>query len=277
MPHLDVPDASLYYETDGHISAPALLLIHAGVAHLRMWDPLIEALAANHFVIRYDTRGYGQTSASNAEFSNRADALAVLDHLGVARATVIGCSRGGSIAIDIAVENPERVAGLVTIGSGPSGFPDVALTDAEETGFRELGLLFEAQDWHRLCRAEVELWDFGPRRRQADLDPEFVRLAYELHRMNAAHRAERPAPTPLKPPAYGRVATLTVPALVTVGECDLSPALAEYEYLVTTIPGADGHVFPRTAHLPSVESPDEFLRVLMGWLLEADARLSRIV
>lgn len=268
MPHLDVPGAVLYYESDGLASAPALLLIHAGVANLRMWDPLVAALARDHFVIRFDTRGYGQTRASNAGFSNRADALAVLTHLGVVAATLIGCSRGGSIALDLAVESPDRVSGVVTIGSGPSGFPAVPLTEAEDAGFRELELLFEAQDWHLLCRKEVELWDFGPRRRVDNLDPEFVKRAYDLHRVNAAHRAERPTPTPLDPPAYGRVGTLTLPALITVGDYDLSPALAEFEYLRATIPVADGHVFADTAHLPSVEQPAEFERVLVDWLSE---------
>ena len=91
MPRLDVPGASLYYETQGDPASPALLLIHAGIATLRMWDPQVAALAAHHYVIRFDTRGFGQTTTENVEFSNRADAAALLDHLGVARVTVIGC------------------------------------------------------------------------------------------------------------------------------------------------------------------------------------------
>jgi len=98
MPQLDVNGASLYYETDGASEHPALLLIHAGIANLRMWDPQIAALAASHYVVRFDTRGYGQSETQNVDFSNRADALAVLDHVGVHKATIIGCSRGGSIA-----------------------------------------------------------------------------------------------------------------------------------------------------------------------------------
>ena len=62
MPQLDVNGAVLYYETHGHISDPAILLIHAGVANLRMWDGLVPMLDRDHFVIRYDTRGFGNTS-----------------------------------------------------------------------------------------------------------------------------------------------------------------------------------------------------------------------
>ncbi|WP_022887180.1 alpha/beta fold hydrolase [Glaciibacter superstes] len=146
MPHIDVPGASLYYEADGHTSKPALLLIHAGIATLRMWDQQIAALATDHYVIRYDTRGFGQTKTENVEYSDRADALAVLSHLGVLKATIIGASRGGGIAIDIAVDSPERVSGLVTIGSGPSGFPDVELSDAENSQGAGLDAAVEAKD-----------------------------------------------------------------------------------------------------------------------------------
>ena len=61
MPHLSVPGAELYYEAEGPASAPAVLLVHAGIASLRMWDPLVPALVDDHYVVRFDTRGFGQT------------------------------------------------------------------------------------------------------------------------------------------------------------------------------------------------------------------------
>ncbi|MBB5633039.1 pimeloyl-ACP methyl ester carboxylesterase [Cryobacterium mesophilum] len=268
MPHLEVSGARLYYETDGHISSPAVLLIHAGIANLRMWDPQVPALASRHLVIRFDTRGYGETETEDVPFSNREDAIALLDHLGVARATVIGCSRGGSIGIDLAIEHPDRVAGIVTIGSGPSGFPEVELTEREDELFDELDALFEAKDWEQLARREAELWDFGPLRSAQDLDPSFVATAYELNAANVRHTTEKPTTIPLEPPAYDRVVDIAVPALVMVGDHDLSPTLAQYEYLLSTIPGADGCRFPDSAHLPSVEQPAEFERVLLAWLDE---------
>jgi 3-oxoadipate enol-lactonase len=268
MPHLDVPGASLYYETDGHISKPALLLIHAGIATLRMWDPQVPALADDHFVVRFDARGFGQTDTEDGEFSNRADALALLDHLGVARGTLIGCSRGGTIALDLAVEHPDRVAGLVVIGSGPSGFPDTELTEVEDARFDEIDRAFEAQDWHRLARLEAAVWDFGPLRREEDLNPDFVTTAYALNRVNVIHAEEKPVSIPLEPPAYDRVVDIDVPTLVAVGEYDMSEVLAAYEYLLTTVPNADGCVLRDTAHLPNVERPEVVERVLVDWLAD---------
>jgi len=266
MPHLDVPGATLYFETDGEASAPALLLIHAGIANLRMWDPQVDALKGGHYVVRFDTRGFGKTRTDDVEFSDQADAVSILDHLGVERATVIGCSRGGRIAIDLALEHPERVAGLVTIGSAPSGFPDLELTAEEDELFDRMDAAFDAKDWQTLNDLEVRLWSVGPLRREEDLDPAFVATAYELNRANLPHVEEQPTPIPLEPPAYDRVVDIDVPALVMVGDHDLSEHLAQYEYLSTNLPRADSVRFPSSAHIPNVEQPEEFERVLLDWL-----------
>lgn len=266
MPHLDASGASLYYETDGSPDAPALLLIHAGVANLRMWDPQVEALAREHFVVRFDTRGFGLTETQNVEFSNRADALAVLDSLGVHKATLIGCSRGGTIAIDLALESPGRVLGLCVIGSGPSGFPELELTSREDELVDQQDAAYEAGDWPLLVRLETQFWYFGPERDKADLDPRFVRQAYELASVNLPRMEDAPVPVPLEPPAHDRLADITVPTMVMVGEHDVSAALAQFEYLLTAIPQADGARFAHSAHLPNVEQPEEFERVLLEWL-----------
>lgn len=268
MPQLEVTGASIYYETAGSQADPALLLIHAGIATLRMWDAQIDALSRDHFVIRFDTRGYGRTESQNIEFSNRADALAVLDEVEVLKATVIGASRGGSIAIDLALEAPGRVRGLVAVGSGPSGFPEVELTAREDELFDGLDTAYETGDWASLNRLEAELWDFGPLRAKDDLDPAFVARAYELNAANLARAEESPMPQPLDPPAYGRVSDIEVPTLVAVGDHDITPALTQYEYLVTTIPNADGCRFADSAHIPSVEQADEFTRILTAWLAD---------
>jgi 3-oxoadipate enol-lactonase len=269
MPHVDVPGARLFYETAGHASGEPLLLLHAGIATGRMWDPLIETLAAEHYVLRYDCRGFGRTDCEASGFSNRDDARAILDHLGIARATFVGASRGGRIALDVAVETPDRVAGLVTIGSGPGGFPEVELTDQEEALCSELDRAWEDRDFGRMVDLETRLWAIGPLRSEEDLNPEFVRFAYELGRANLHHRPGVEAVADeLEPPAYDRVVDLDIPALVTVGEFDITPALVQFEYLAATIPGACRHVFPNTAHLPSVEHPDQFLALLSPWLAE---------
>lgn len=272
MPHLDVPGARLYYETHGHAGDKPLLLIHAGIATLRMWDPIVDDLASDHYVVRYDARGHGDTTCGPEAYSDRDDARAILDHLGVEQPTIVGASRGGRIGLDIATESPERVAGIVTIGSGPSGFPETELTDAEEELCTKLDEAWEAKDHERIADLEVRLWSIGPLRDEQDLDDGFVRTAFQLNRSNLKHQNNAIGPSiDLEPPAYDQVVDIEVPALVTVGEFDITPALIQFQYLAETIPEATRHVFPDTAHLPSVEHPQEFLEVLTPWL--ADHRL----
>ena len=266
MPHLDVFGASLYYETDGVPGSPPLLLVHAGVATLRMWDEQVTALAREHYVIRYDCRGFGETEAQALPYSDVDDAIAILDHLGIDSMTVIGASRGGRIAIDLALVHPDRVRGLVTLCSNPGGFESDAETSREKELFAALDELEAAGEWEKLLRAEVELWDFGPLRSADDLDPAFVARAYTLAMANIDHGSNQPPALPLDPPAFGRVDAITVPALVTVGAFDIAEMLAAYEYLLATLPQATGYVFPSAAHLPNVEFPGETEAVLTGWL-----------
>ena len=269
MPHLSVPGAELAYESDGRASAPALLLLPAGIATLRMWDPQVEALAADHLVVRYDPRGFGATRHDPAvPFLNHADALAVLDHLGVDRATLVGASRGGRLALDVALHAPDRTSGVVVIGAEPSGSPELPRSDEEARRFDELDRLDPALDARRLIRLETALWAVGPERLEADLDPAFVRRAHELNEPNIAHATDDGTVVPLEPPAFGRLGDIRTPVLVMVGEHDVSATRSHYEHQLEALPDATGYRFRDAAHLPSVERPDEFLRVLLDWLGE---------
>ena len=266
MPTLDVPGASLYYETDGRISDPAVLLIHAGVATLRMWDPQAEALARDHFVVRYDTRGFGRTTCDDSTYSDRADAIDLLDHLGVPAATVIGASRGGRIATDLALEHPDRVTGLVTVGAGLGGFDYPQPTEAEAALIRRIAAAEESGEWELANSLDVELWCIAPTRNATELDPAFVETAFALNRDNLGHERERPEPIALSPSAWARLEELALPTLVTVGDSDISEATTVFEAVTGRLPAAESHVFAGAAHLPSVERPAEFGRVLGDWL-----------
>src|SRR4051812_46542248 len=98
MPEIELNDAKLYYEVAGQ--GRAFVMLHAGIAHSAMWDPQFEHFARHYRVIRYDQRGFGKTVTRTKKFDRRADLLALLDHLDVERAIVMGCSMGGGIALD---------------------------------------------------------------------------------------------------------------------------------------------------------------------------------
>lgn len=266
MTFLDLDGARLHYDVAGPSDAPALLLLHAGVATSAMWDPQWDDLARDHRVIRYDLRGYGRTESDDVAFSNRADAIAVLDAVGVERATLVGASRGGTIAIDTAVEFPHRVIGVAAVGSAASGMPYADGTPEELAIDEEIEALFEAGDAAAALRREVELWWVGPRRRPEDVDPAFLAAGYADNLANLPREGENAQPHPLDPPAWGRLADLGIPFLFAVGDEDLSTEIANARTLADAVPGSEHHVFAGAAHIPNVEKPDEFLRVLRDWL-----------
>jgi len=268
MPLLAVPGDELAYDADGPVSAPALVLLHSGVATMRMWDPQLPELTRTHRVIRLDLRGFGATTHEDVPYSNRADVRAVMDHLAVPSATIVGAGRGATIALDLALESPDRVDGLVLIGGGPSGFARSALTEDEHRRFDQLDAAADAGDRHALLRLETGLWAAGAHRLESDLDPDFVAFAHELAAANAGQPEGVGTAEPLQPPAVDRLSELTVPALVMVGEYDLSPARAQYAHLLEALPDATGFCFQDAAHLPNLEHPAEFAHVVLDWLAE---------
>ena len=265
---MPVDGGVLAAERDGDPALPVLLLMHAGIATRRMWDPLVPALAEEFFVLRYDCRGFGESTTAGVRYSNRADAVAVLEAAGAGSATVIGASRGGHIALDTALEHPDRVRALVLIGAGPSGWDDWTMEPHEEALVDETDAAEEAEDWERLFELELDLWSVGPQRARAEVDPAFLDRARTLGRSNLpAFTADgQGTPLPLDPPAVGRLSEVTAPALVLVGEHDLSFVRAQHRFLADQLPAASAGVIPGTAHLPSVERPGAVLEVLLPWL-----------
>ncbi len=265
MPVLEVPGARLAYDTAGDPSRPALLFVHAGVATRAMWDPQFDDLSADHFVIRYDTRGYGESPGADEEFADRHDVIAILDAVDAERATLIGASRGGRIALDALLDAPARVTGLVTVGSTPGGQHDGDATPREQQMIAQMEAASEAGDYEELVRIEVAYWDLGPTRDVGDVDPAFLTRAIELN-VGAAHWDFAGLDQPLEPAAVSRLGEVRVPTLVVVGDHDETDSRAGYDLLVDGIAGAEGFRFADSAHLPSVEHPERFTARLREFL-----------
>ena len=155
--HCEVAGGRIYYEVEG--DGEPVLFIHAGVANLRMWDQQAAALGDRYRVIRFDTRGYGRTESDHVEFSNRADAAAVLDEVGEVSAHIVGLSRGGHIALDFALEYPTRTRSLAVVAGGVGGYesPSTSTVDWDEVEAWE-----QAKDWDRLTEFETAYWVDGP-------------------------------------------------------------------------------------------------------------------
>ena len=142
-----VPGGTLNVVDEGE--GPPILLLHAGVADLRAWDDVVPHLTrAGHRVIRYDIRGLGRSITEDVEFSHRADLRAVLHAAGVERAVLVGNSKGGQIAIDTAIESPERAVAVVGVAAGLGGFdggmtPDRRFWARRQSRARDYAITFD--------------------------------------------------------------------------------------------------------------------------------------
>ena len=269
MPTLAVDGGCLYHETAG--SGQPVVFIHAGIADSRMWQPQWDAFAARYQVVRYDTRGYGQTVSEDVPYSNRADLLALLDHLGLQRAAIIGCSRGGQIAADFALEHPDRVTALVLICAGMGGGQGEPKAE-EEAVFEEAWAAEQAGDWAKVIDLDVRCWvdGFGrPMDAETDARLEPVRaLVREMEWASVTHNGEGGQPVVLTPPAAGRLGELRVPALILSAQYDEWVTQQFAQAYAAGIPGARLVTLP-TAHLPNLELPDEFNGLVLDFLAQA--------
>lgn len=269
---LEVAGGRLHYEVDG--SGPPLVLIHAGIANLRMWDPQVAELATRYRVIRYDTRGYGETETAHVEFSNRDDVAALLDALDEPSAYVLGASRGGMIALDFACERPERVDALIVAAGGVGGYQaDVSpeARAAEESMNDASERAWEAKDWDVLADLETAYWVDGPGQAPNRVDASMRALVHEW--ILSTYRAEKEEgiPLPLTPPAVERLAALRMPLLVIAGELDEPSTTAACRYLAQRVPGARFELLPGVAHMMNLERPASFNRLVAEFLAQVDS------
>lgn len=268
--YLETNGAKLYYEVAG--DGYPVVLIHAGVADHTMWDEQMESFTQKYRVIRYDTRVFGKSITEDVEFSNRQDLYDLLKHLGVEKAHVVGNSRGGQIALDFTIEHPEMVSALVLIAAGLSGFePEVEPTDIEKALWAAEEKAWDAGDWEGVAAIDVQMWADGPGQ-PAGRAPESVRERMRKMCLNTynTHKVEG-KPQPLDPPAAGRLGEVNVPTLIMYGDMDTSFTPLVGEQMAQGITGSKKIVYSGVAHMVSMEIPDEFNRVVLGFLAEVDA------
>lgn len=255
-----VERGSLYYEEAGDSAGRAVVLIHGGFGDRRMWDDQFRALARRYRVIRYDHRGFGRSPAPDSAYSPVADLATLLDARGIRRADLVGNSMGGTLALDFALVHPKRVRSLVIVASGPNGLtaPKEDI-DAVLAVFR---LASTAGD-----SAAAARWLEHPMVAVAMSDPA---VAPRLHLMVMENRAMFRLPAwpsePLDPPAAGRLRGIGARTLVVMGDHD-TPLVQSYaRYTARGIPGAQLVTLEGADHLPQMEQPAEFSRLVRAFL-----------
>ena len=194
-------------------------------------------------------------------YSNRTDALAVLDALGIDRAIVVGNSQGSQIAVDLAIEHPERVAAVVAVGPGIGGYePEPTALEAQL--YEQMDRLEANGNAEAIAAFDADLWVNGPGQ-PSDRVPAHIRdLVRQLDFDNLHPPRDSGQPIRLEPTAAGRLDELTAPVLAIAGDLDVSDAWLTAQYLAANAPNARAVLLPGVAHMIGMEAPADLARLI---------------
>lgn len=244
-----VPDGTLWTEDSGG-DGPPLVLLHPGIGDLRVWEPVWPALTEDFRCVRYDFRGYGGSPLPTAPFHWVDDLFAVLDHLGIAAAHIVGNSQGGSTALAATVAHPDRVRSLTLLGSAVSGYPWPQGPESDEIDARYEAAI-AANDEDALVALMLDVWC-------AAGHEELVRdLVLSGVRAGPAEQFQADLG-----PTFDHLGELTIPVTLLIGDRDYAPLNAVNQVMAERIPGARLVTAAGVDHLPSLRVPDLVVQLI---------------
>jgi pimeloyl-ACP methyl ester carboxylesterase len=255
----EVNGARIWYEDAGE--GPPVLLLHGHLIDSGQWDTQMPAFTREHRVVRFDGRGMGRSSLPEGGFSHAEDLAGLMDHLGIERAALVGCSGGGATCLELALMRPGAVQALVLVGSGLPGHPQ---GEPPPVAAEVLAAL-QRGDVDAAAEGALRWWMDGDRARER-VDP----VARERTREMMTRRFRLPygedRARRLAPPAAERLGEIAAPVLIVVGADDYAPIREIAERLEREVPGARRLVVPDSGHHPNMEHPEEFNRAMLDFL-----------
>lgn len=241
------------YEVHGR--GEPLVLIHGAFLDRRQWRPQAP-LGREHALVTYDTRWHGRSAGATAAFSAADDARDVLDDTGLPAAVLVGLSNGARIAINAALEHPERVRALVLVSPDIDGF-----VPRERAPFWT-GLLeaLGRKDFEAAATrlAQSPIMEVGPS------DSAWVASMVRDHAR--VFRGDPALERRTQPAAIERLQTLRVPVLVVTGSADLPDIQRAAREIADRVPGARLEVIPEAKHLLTITHAPRFNRLLADFL-----------
>jgi pimeloyl-ACP methyl ester carboxylesterase len=265
----DINGGKIYFEIEGH--GPALVMIHGGLVNHHLWDDQFDYFVHQGYqVLRFDVRGYGQSSIPDRSFSYHNDLKLLMDSLGLERAVIMGLSMGGGIAIDFTLTYPDKVTALIAVAAGLSGFQNQSEVSKQMRTAQNAA--YEKGDKAQAVELSLQLWTDGPNRAQGHIDPimrEKIRAmtteVFDLPDYDNSFSQE------LQPPAIDRLAEIHVPTLFIVGDQDVPDILEIADIVTSRVPGAQKAVIANTAHHLNMERPAEFNHTVLDFLKSLQA------
>ena len=257
MNFLQLHDARIHYELSGPEQRPALMFSNSLGTNISMWDRQMPALSRDLRILRYDTRGHGQSSATPGPYTIdqlARDVLAILDHLGIERVHFCGLSMGGMIGMSLALDAPERLSKLVLCSTAPK------LGTAEQWNARIDTV--RKQGMQGVVNGVLERWYTPNFRATSPPALESTRqmlltTPVEGYAANCAAIRD----TDLR----GQISRIRVPTLIITGAHDPVAPPEDGHFMEQHIPGAQYRELP-AAHLSNIEAAEAFTMELSSFL-----------
>ncbi len=254
----------IHYTLEGE--GPAVTLSHALGCNLSLWDDQARALKGRYRVLRYDTRGHGQTSAPPGPYSLELlaeDVHGLLTGLRITETHFVGLSMGGMIGQVFTLKYPKMVRSLVLCDT-TSRYPKEALPAWEER-VRTV----ETKGMEAIVEPMLQRWFTAPfRERRRDV----------MERVRAMLRGTSPqgyvgcCHALPKINTTDRLREIRCPSLVIVGEQDPGTPVEMARAIYSALPSAELAILRLASHLSNLEQPEEFNGVLLNFLDTATGR-----
>jgi pimeloyl-ACP methyl ester carboxylesterase len=250
-----VDDGELAVWSGGGSGRP-IVFLHGGALDHRMWELQTSSFGTTNRVVAVDARGHGESSTADAAYRHCDDLAAVFRALELAPAVIVGLSLGGGTAVDLALEYPDLVSGLVVSGTGTSEptFTDPWVLDT----FAEWAAAEADRDPQRWVDAFLRFLP-GPHRTLGDVDPAIVdevrQMAWDTVHRHAVHAFVPPTPVAR---TWERVPGIEVPLVAVSGALDSPDHIAMSHRLATSAAHGRAVDIPGTAHYPNLEVPGAF-------------------
>ncbi|HYB97801.1 MAG TPA: alpha/beta fold hydrolase [Candidatus Limnocylindrales bacterium] len=266
MPYAPIEGGRIYYETHGQ-GPPVLMLMGFG-APMRWWFPQVPVLSRSFQVITTDHRGIGKSECDDRTVSMgllASDAVAVLDHLDIERAHVVGLSYGGMIAQELVLMHPERVDKLILLETNCGG-AHTEQPDGEIIGDLLGTLMLEQPE----DPAEV-IRKIGPTLFPGD----YLETNFDEIKGLLADTGFTPAGAPtlaaqmaavMGHDTWERLAQIAHPTLVVTGEHDVLVPPGNARILADRIPGAQIAVLPGAGHCAHIQAAEQVNALILEFL-----------
>jgi 3-oxoadipate enol-lactonase len=252
---------AINYTLEGPANAPVVTMSHSLATDLTMWDPTVPVLTERFRVLRYETRGHGQTEAPKGAYTLDQladDALALLNALGIERTHWVGLSMGGMIGQTLALKAPHVFASL-SLCDTSSRIPAEA-----KSAWQDRIRTAESQGMEPLVEPTLARWFTEPfRQSRKDVVGKVAAMIRSTppagyagccHAISALDLTER-------------IHAIKMPAIAIVGEDDPGTPVAAHKVIHERIAGSRLTIIPKAAHLSNMEQPELFNKALTGFLL----------